>query len=396
MKEFKSHILIVGGSLTGLMAAFVLSALNKKIVVVERSSFILKNISPINDMRTTAISEGSKKILQKAGFWEKIKKFAEPIKFINVQDRDINNKINFFNFNEKKPLGYIIKNSLLKEVLIQLLKTKKNIKLIQNQDFKNFKYNESNILAIFKDFVVCADLIIAADGKNSTVRKVANTPIYSKKYKHKAAVINISHLKNHNNIAHEIFFKTGPLAILPMSKNKKNIFLSSVIWSNPSWYSDNLKKINKDTLKELLQEKIYKNIGEIKEVLNVQFFPLSAHVNSKFYENRIVYIGDSAHSIHPIAGQGWNLGIRDIKNLDIALKKNINLGFDLGSEFACKEYQKMSFYDAYSMFQITDKLNSIFINDFFMVNKIRSLGFKLIQKNSMLKKIITDFAMGFK
>lgn len=393
MKELKTSILIVGAGLTGLLTAFTMSSLGKNIILVDRSHF-LSDKKHTNDLRTTAISEGSKIFFESINFWSNIKKFTEPIKFINVIDRQKQRRINFFNSTKGDFLGYIIKNRILKKTLINLLKRKKNVNLIDSQNLYRLDYLDNFIYAKFDDIYIKASLLIAADGKKSSVKNLIKTPIYSKVYNHEASVINIQHSKNHNNIAHEIFLNSGPLAILPMPKIINKFFASSVIWSNPNEYSNYLKIINKALFKKVLEEKIFSYVGEITKIIDLQFFPLSAHINSKFYDKNIVYIGDAAHSIHPIAGQGWNLGVRDIKNLQTSIKKNIRLGLEIGNSIILKEYHDKSFYDSYNLYQITDKLNSIFINDDFFINQIRRTGFKIIQNNQLLKKNITKFAMG--
>ena len=393
MKELKTNILIVGGGLTGLMTAFAMSSLDKNIILVDRSHF-LSDTKHTNDLRTTAISEGSKIFFESINFWPNIKKFAEPIKFINVIDRHENRKINFFNSTKGNFLGYIIKNRILKQTLINLLKNKKNINLLSSQNLYCLDYLDNFIYAKFDDKYIQTSLLIAADGKKSSVRNLIKTPIYSKTYNHEAVVINIQHSKNHNNIAHEIFLNSGPLAILPMPKIKNNFFASSVIWSNTNEYSNHLKKIDKQLFKKVLEEKIISYVGKISKIIDLQFFPLSAHINYKFFDKNIVYIGDAAHSVHPIAGQGWNLGVRDIKNLQSSIIKNIRLGLEIGNSIILEEYHDKSFYDAYNLYQITDKLNSIFIKDDFFINQIRKTGFKIIQNNQLLKKNITEFAMG--
>ena len=126
----------------------------------------------------------------------------------------------------------------------------------------------------------------------------------------------------------------------------------------------------------------------------MQSFDLSAHINTQFYDKRLVYVGDSAHSLHPIAGQGWNLGVRDVKNLLRVISKAKKNGLDLGIEFVCKNYHNLSHHDAYSLYQVTDKLNSIFLHESTTINFIRKSGFSLINKTKKIKKQITNYAMG--
>ena len=394
MKELKCDILIVGAGLTGLMTAYTLSSLKKSIILIDKFDFDKEKQKQI-DIRTTAISEGSKDFFNKIKIWEQLSKFAEPIKKIHVVDRSDDRKIVFHNDKFKKNLGYIVKNSEIKNIVLNRLKKTKNIKLMKNFLLKGVHHTDDFVNATFKNLRISASLLIAADGKKSSISNLFKAKKTVKKYDHSALVLNIFHKKNHFNIAHEIFFNSGPIAILPMKKTNKNLFSSSIVWSSRGSHLSSKLTSNKKIMTELLQEKIFKYVGEISNIVGMEKFPLSAHINNKFYEKRIIYIGDSAHSIHPIAGQGWNLGIKDIENCFLVLKEASRLGLDIGEDYFNKRYNDKSYFDAFSLFQITDKLNSIFLKDGLMVNLFRKNAFKIIEKNKFLKKYITNYAMGY-
>ena len=394
MKKLNSDVAIIGAGLTGLLAAYALCDLNLNIIVVDKFDFLTKK-SNSKDLRTTAIAEGSKEFLEKINLWQQIASFSEPIKDIKVIDRDSKRLLTFKNPSRNKNLGYIVRNTEIKKALLRSLLKKKNIKLIVKKELTKITTNNHNITCNFNNLKVQSNLLIAADGKNSSVRNINKTPIYKKEYKQKALVINFHHEKNHKSTAFEIFLKSGPLAILPMKKIKKYYFSNSLIWSHEKKYIDGLYNLNKKLLSSILDEKTYDYVGSIKEIVDVQKFNLSSHININFTEQRTMYLGDAAHSLHPIAGQGWNLGIRDIEKCLQAIKENNELGIDLGNFFVCNKYQQKAYYDAYTLFQITDKLNSIFLNDSFFANKMREKGFGLINKKEFLKNYITNFAMGF-
>ena len=144
----------------------------------------------------------------------------------------------------------------------------------------------------------------------------------------------------------------------------------------------------------ILNKKIEGCVGEIKKIITKQTFPLNAHLNSKFVEKRTIYLGDSAHSFHPIAGQGWNLGMQDVENLYKLVKKYNSLGLELGDEIFCNEFQKDNFFKAYRLYQITDKVDTIFKSDNLIFNHARFTAINLINKSKKLKNRISDFAMG--
>ncbi len=391
MKEIQSNVNIIGGGLIGAIAAYSLSKLGINVVVLEQKAKF--NRKKFLDKRTTAISEGTKKFLEEINTWNEIGNYAEPIKKIQIIDRNHSNKIYFDNQRRSSNLGYIVKNELILDNFYKRLQKKNNVKILNNVSVDDIFYEDNSIITKQNNFVVKADLLLASDGKNSSIRKIFKTPIYSKDYKKKAIVINFYHSKNHNNTAYEFFFKNGPLAILPMQKNK-NGFQSSIVWTNTNEFIDSLLTLDDNKIISILNKKIKESIGEIKNIITKQTFPLKAHLNSKFFEKRIIYLGDSAHSFHPIAGQGWNLGMQDVESIYNLVKKYNTLGLELGDKIFCKEFQKDNFFKAYRLYQITDKVDSIFKFDNSIFNHARFSTINLIEKSKKLKNQISDFAMG--
>ena len=391
MKEIQSNINIVGGGLIGVVTAYALSKVVNNLVVLEqKAKFDHKRIL---DKRTTAISEGTRKFLDELNIWKDISKYAEPIKKIHIVDRNQSNKIYFDNNRRKSNLGYIVKNEFILDSFYRKLEEQKNVKIFNNISLKDIYHEGNRIITKQNDFLINSNLLLATDGKESSIRKIFKTPIFYKDYKRKAIVINLYHSKSHQSTAYEFFFKKGPLAILPMQKNKSE-FQSSIVWTNTNQFIDSLLSLDDNKIISILNEKIKGSIGEIKKIITKQTFPLKAHLNSKFFEKRIIYLGDSAHSFHPIAGQGWNLGMQDVQNLYKLVKKYNSLGLELGDEIFCKEFQKDNFFKAYRLYQITDKVDTIFKSDNFIFNQARFSAINLIEKSKKLKNRISDFAMG--
>ena len=395
MKELNCDLHIVGGALTGLLTAYCVSSLGYKVIVSERKKIILHNKKLTADTRTTAIAEGSKVFLETQGLWKFIKGFAEPIKNIKVLDESSNSNLDFINPMPKSNLGYIVKNSKLISILIKELQKKNNVNFITGSNLNSISYSNSKVISFSNNKKINSKLIIAADGKHSAVRKILGTNFINKKYNEKALVINFFHERPHNNIAYEIFLKNGPLAILPMQK-ERNKNQSALIWSNRPEIVDKIasSSFHNRYLKEILNEKIYQQLGSVTNINSLQSFPLSAHINEKFYDNKTVYVGDSAHSIHPIAGQGWNLGLRDVKSITALLKEAKERKLEIGTKSFCKMYNDACYFDAYRLFEITDKLDWVFKKDQSYFKFLKKAGFSIINKNKAFKEKIVKFAMG--
>ena len=223
MKEFNTDVLIVGSGLVGLVAAHSLSSLNYKVILVDKKNFINSKFS-YKDTRTVAVSEGSKIFLESLSLWGFLDDYAEPIKNINVYDRSSTNKIIFKNQIKNKKLGYVIENKKFSKVLINQLKKFKNTKIHLGFNLTDIKLDNINSRALTNNTIINAKIIVAADGKNSQIKKIVGNKTFKKNYNESALVLNFVHEKKLNNTAYEIFYKTGPLAILPM-KTTERIFL---------------------------------------------------------------------------------------------------------------------------------------------------------------------------
>ena len=392
MKEFNTDVHIIGAGLIGLSAALALCRNGYKIIVSDKDPQF-KFRSTLYDNRTVAISEGTKKYLVKLNIWNKIKLHSESIRQIKVIDRNKKTNIDFENKENKSNLGYIVKNNILSKILLKELINYKNFKLITGNQLISLEQKTSKIISETTKITCNSDLLIAADGKNSTVKKIVNIPSYYKNYNQSAVVICFYHQKSHENTAYEFFYDSGPLAILPMKKEQK-YYCSSIVWSNNNDYSKSLINIKESKLISLLNDKLSDILGNITKINSRKIFPLSTHIINKFYSKNIVFVGDAAHSVHPIAGQGWNLGMRDVFTVDKISKKYKDLGIEIGNNNFCKEYHENTFYDSYRLYQITDKFDSFFRSNNFLSLYVRRYGFNLINRNKKLKNFITDFAMG--
>ena len=394
MKIKNSDVLILGGGLTGLCLASVLSNLDLQMILIDQHKITSKHHTK-KDLRTVAISYGTKLFLEKHGIWNDLKKEVQPIETIKVLNRNIDSNILFDNLHNNDAMGYIIRHSIFKDKLIKRIRSCNNIKIYQNTTIKNLLQEENNVAVIIEEKIkILSKLLIASDGKNSFIQSFCNLTKHKINYDQSALVLNFQHSKNHNNTAYEIFLPNGPLATLPVKTNKKRIFTSSLIWSENKEFINHLQNLSKSFIKDVIEEKTFPYLGKIISIENIKVFNLNAHICQKFYDKRIVLVGDSAHSIHPIAGQGWNLGIRDVKYIYDLIKEHSQIGIDIGSKSILRKYNDARFTDVFSMLCITHGLNKIFSNKYIITNQLRSLGFSYINNNRKLTKQFVNYAMG--
>lgn len=321
MKQQK--ICIIGDGLASLTTAAILSAENINIDIYTGSK---KN--KIIDNRTTAISESNYKFIKNklnldndSFFW--------PCKKINLFFEHDKNFINFLNFNEKnKNYMYIFQNKYLKKKLKKIIKLKKNIKLIK----KNINYiNNKEGIVVFEKKQKFYDLIILSTGSFSNLySKIDEGRSIKKNYEEFAITSIIKHNAKIKNPS-QFFLKEGPLAILPL---KENLF--SLVWSvNKNFFithKKNLKKILTIKLKTLLK------VNKIEIVKNINFFPINLNLKTKYFKKNVLILGDGLHSVHPIAGQGFNLVLRDIKKLTELMSETIKLGLLFRNSFLLKDF----------------------------------------------------------
>jgi 2-octaprenyl-6-methoxyphenol hydroxylase len=366
-------ICIIGNGLAGLSAALVLSLENIKVDLYTGN---YKKTKIEKDERTTAISESSYQFIKKK-LNTKNSNIFWPCKEIQLFYEDRNIISNFLNFEEKnKNLMYIFKNKELKKNLNKKIKKKKNIKLIK-KNVTNVDYMNSSILLNKKKFFY--DLIILSIGSHSKLyNNITLGRSIEKNYKEMSLTTTVSHNCKINKTS-QFFLKEGPLAILPFDKNT-----FSVVWSVSNIFFQKNKKLIKKILSEKIKE-LLKNF-KIKNISDIQSYPINLSLKTKYFKKNILILGDGLHAVHPMAGQGFNLVLRDIKKLNDLMVKAIKLGLSLKNSFLLKD-----FYEARKPENIILGLGIDLTNIFFKNNKyfhpIKKILLSNISKFKFIKKI---------
>jgi 2-octaprenyl-6-methoxyphenol hydroxylase len=381
----KFDIVIVGAGLVGLTAALACAKKGAKVCILDQK---LPNIK--GDMRASAISASSFVLLKNLHVIDSIVGNIQAIDKIFISDSRVGrkNKLNlkFQNLNHK---GYMIDNSILKNELLKLIKKSQGITLkAPVKILKTFTNSDKVKINLDNNLRIEASLLVAADGKNSNYRKSADISVRFTHYKQSAIVTTIGHEFAHNGSAHQFFFPGGPLALLPLTKNR-----SSIVWSDSSLASGAAMSLNDSDFIDELSYRINGLLGKIKLLGPRQIFPLNLQMANRYTAKRLVLVGDAAHSIHPIAGQGLNLGLRDAAALADNVALSIRKGIDLGSE-VIQEYEKWRIFDNNKLGITTDILNRLFSNKNSSLRIIRRLGLNGVNRSELLKTFFIEEASG--
>lgn len=384
------NVTIIGGGMVGLSQAIALAQAGVAVTVIDHEdpAKILKHEF---DGRVSAIAWRSVKFLEKIGVWKYMLPHAQPILDIRVSEFGSNL---FLHFDHEEignePFGYIVENRFTREALFKRASELSNLKLNAPAKCLEIKVESSEIVMEknAQRSTLNYQLLIGADGKNSAVRKAVGISEYRKSYKQMGLVVTIEHEKPHMGLAHEHFLPVGPFAVLPMQGNR-----SSLVWTEPNDIAHLYHKMSDaDFLAQI--EKRVKYLGKIKLAGQRWIYPLELVHADTYYKDNVVLIGDAAHSIHPIAGQGVNLGFRDAELLTETILNQLKSGLNPASSIALEKYNNLRRLDNSLMINATDKLNILFSNKIFPIKLARSLGLGAVNQIPPLKKLFMKYASG--
>lgn len=404
-KHIKTSVIIVGGGLSGLTLAGVLGNKGVDCICIDRETPATQ-ATLTYDGRTTAISYASYLTLQSAGAWETALPDSEPILDIRVADGGSPFFLHFASDKDGngQPFGWIIENRLLRLALTQnVRRLKKHVTHLAPAEIRKFIREESAVGVALKDgTTITAPLMIGADGRKSSVRDWLGIDIATVDYQQSAIVCNVAHEKDHENVAVEHFRPAGPFAVLPMtddenfdsSRNAIGPYRSSVVWTEHGEDTSALLKLPAEEFDARLQALFGPHLGRVRHVSKPMSYPLSLLHAKSYIAPRVALMAEAAHAIHPIAGQGLNLSMRDIDVLARLIAEALQLGLDIGSAQLLKQYERERRGDTLLMAGVTDILNRLFSNNLTTVRLTRDLGLGIVEKFPLLKRYFARQAMG--
>ncbi|MEZ5926234.1 MAG: FAD-dependent monooxygenase [Hyphomicrobiaceae bacterium] len=389
-------IVIVGRSLIGSALALAFrSALppSFRIAMIEQRPAAAA--APL-DLRASALSLASRHALDAIGVWSSVGPEAEPVREIEITDATPHSPIrpvllHFDNMRDGEVASYIVPNAVLKESLGTALAGASGLHGFDDATLTAIEQHPGHIdLHLADGTRLRARLAVAADGRQSGLRSLAGIKTVGWSYGQHGIVATVAHELPHQGRATQHFLPSGPFAILPL----KGSFRSSLVWSERSDAAKHLLALDDAAFAEELRRRFTGRLGELTIEGPRQAFPLDLHLARSFHTGRVVLVGDSARGVHPLAGQGFNIGLRDVAALAEIVVETARLGLDIGSAEPLERYQRWRRFDSVASALGMDSLNRLFSNDSTVLRVARDIGLGVVDRTPVLKRLLVAEAAG--
>ncbi|OCJ03153.1 2-octaprenyl-6-methoxyphenyl hydroxylase [Rhizobium sp. AC44/96] len=386
-------MLVVGAGYVGLSAAVAVkqAAPHRDVIVVEAAPEAVWQ----KDMRASAIIAAATKMLEVFGIWDEIAPSAQPINRMVVTDSKTSDPVRpvFLTFDgevaEGQPFAHMVPNVELVRALRGCCE-RLGIEIRHSVAATALKTEDTHAEVTLSDgSVIAARLVVACDGVRSHLRELAGIKTVSWDYGQSGIVATVEHERPHNGCAEEHFLPAGPFAILPLKGNR-----SSLVWTEATHEADRLVRSDELVFEEELERRFGHKLGALKVIGEKRAFPLGLTLARAFVAPRIALAGDAAHGIHPISGQGLNLGFKDVAALAETIVDADRLGLDIGSINILERYQSWRRFDTFRMGVTTDVLNRLFSNDLAPIRIARDFGLGIVDRLPGLKSFFIGQAAG--
>ncbi|MCA0902723.1 FAD-dependent monooxygenase [Qipengyuania aquimaris] len=390
----KRDLLILGGGLVG--STLALAAAKQGF-----SSHLVDRADPADltadgfDGRASAISTASWRLFRNIGLADSLEPYGCPIESIAVLDQMKPGRIDFTPEEHEGSLGRMFANRVLRTALFEAVKNESLITLHAPVDVVDRQRDAYGVSATLGDGqVLTADLLVGAEGRSSPTREDAELKMASWDYSHRAIIVGLDHSKPHGGVAWEIFYPAGPFALLPLLDGPDGQHRSALVWTVDEKDAAGVLKMGERAFLAEVQKRMGDLLGELSLNSARTSYPLSFQHTVRIVGERMALVGDSAHGMHPIAGQGLNLGLRDVGALVEVLGDARRLGLDLGDMQVLERYEKWRALDSIMVMGATDSLTRLFGVPGKAASAVRRLGMAGVQRSGMLKKFFMDEARG--
>jgi 2-octaprenyl-6-methoxyphenol hydroxylase len=396
-----TDVVIVGGGLVGLTLAAALGGAGLRVAVIDRERPAVAAADPF-DGRGSAIAWGSARVLRAIGLWPHLAAHAQPINDIRVSDGD---SLLFLHYDHRAagigadgqpaPLGYIIENRYTRRALYGALAEVPEVTLLAPAEVTRLERGAGRVAAHLADGrVVRAALAVACDGRDSPQRQAAGIGVVRWSYRQTGIVCSIAHERPHHGVAHERFLPAGPFAVLPLPDAPDGTHLSSIVWTERAELVPAMLALSDGEFSDEIARRFGDSLGAIRVAGPRWAYPLGLIHAERYVAHRLALAGDAAHGIHPIAGQGLNLGLRDVAALAECIVDAARLGLDIGGADTLARYERWRRVDNLLLAGVTDVLNRLFSNDLAPLRLVRDLGLGAVERLPPVKRMFMRHAMG--
>lgn len=391
VQNLQVDVLIAGGGIVGTTLAVALKGADRslEVAVVERTS-----AAPADD-RASAVAASGRRMLEELGVWPALADSAQPIREMIVTDSSADDSVRpvFLTFDGALESGeafaQMVPNASLRQAL-GIAASDVGVTWIEPDSVDQFVLGETGMIAdLASGTKIETKLLVAADGVRSRLRERAGIRTTGWDYGQTGLVATIEHEKPHHGRAEEHFLPSGPFAVLPLKGNR-----ASLVWTEERAEAKRLLDTDTPALNAEITKRIGHHLGAVGIIGRLQSFPLGLRLAREFVRPRFCLVGDAAHAIHPLAGQGLNLGLRDVAALAETLVEARRLGLDIGQTDVLERYQAWRRFDVAEMGALTDGLNRLFSNDVAPIRMVRDIGLGLVNRIPLLKRMMIDQAAG--
>jgi 2-octaprenyl-6-methoxyphenol hydroxylase len=387
-------VIIGGGGMVGLTLALALAKSGMKVAVCDpmpKSTALDAKF----DGRVSALAYAAVRMYRALGVWEHLEPDAQPIEDILVTDGAPGRgpspfSLHFDGAEAGTPLGHIVENRHIRAGLFAVVEALPNLEWIAPASLTDLVADSHGITATLSNGeTIRAQLAVAADGRDSAMREHMNIGVIGWSYPQIGIVATVEHEKPHNGVAYEHFLPAGPFAILPMTGNR-----SSLVWTEREALAPSLLKLPDAEFNAELATRFGTHLGATKAGGPRWSYPLKFHLARAYVRPRFALAGDAAHGIHPIAGQGLNLGLKDAAALAEIVLDAARLGLDFGQLDLLQRYERWRRFDSFTLAAATDALTRLFSNDIAPIRAIRDLGMGIVDRIGPARRFFMRHAGG--
>lgn len=377
--EYDSDVIVVGGGLNGPALALALSQAGMRVHLIDAATPDVF-LDDAFDGRGYALALASQRLLAALGVWNTVSQNAQPILEVKVTDGNVGLPPSPFVLQfdhaeiEEGPMGYMVEDRFLRRALYDRIGAATGLTLMTGARVVEQTPAATGVsVTLASGQTLTARVLIGCDGRRSGTAERAGIARTGWDYGQTALVCAIAHEKPHNGVAHQYFLPPGPLAILPLPGNR-----SSIVWSERTEMAAEINALSDEDYLQVLRPRFGDFLGDITLAGKRFTYPLNLTLANRFIADRIALVGDAAHGLHPIAGQGLNMGLRDVAALAEVLTDAMRRGEDIGTSLVLDRYEQWRRFDTVSLAMATDGFNKLFSNDNPLMRGVRDIGMGLV------------------